>query len=187
MAEGIHLFGSASMGALRAAELYPFGMVGVGQIFESYRDGALEDDDEVAVWHGPEESGYLSLSEALVNIRATLERAADERVIDEPTLVALTAIAKALFYADRSFSKILKQGAEAGLPSRTLDRLQEWLPSGQVNQKRSDAIAMLQAMGERLAAGLAPLEVSYRFQKAEIWERTFGDSSRPSGQPGATG
>ena len=55
LSQGIHVFGSASMGALRAAELAPFGMVGVGAIFEAYRDGILEDDDEVAVAHGPAE------------------------------------------------------------------------------------------------------------------------------------
>ena len=43
LAEGIHVLGSASMGALRAAELHSFGMVGVGGIFEAYRDGELED------------------------------------------------------------------------------------------------------------------------------------------------
>ena len=52
MARGVHVFGAASMGALRAAELHAFGMVGVGRIFEGYRDGALEADDEVAVLHG---------------------------------------------------------------------------------------------------------------------------------------
>ena len=59
--QGVHVFGAASMGALRAAELAPFGMRGVGRIFEAYRDGVLpgsgdepfEDDDEVAVVHGP--------------------------------------------------------------------------------------------------------------------------------------
>jgi hypothetical protein len=40
------------MGALRAAELHTFGMVGVGRVFEGYRDGVYEDDDEVAVVHG---------------------------------------------------------------------------------------------------------------------------------------
>ena len=40
MAQGVHVFGSASMGALRAAELAPFGMRGVGLIFEAYRDGS---------------------------------------------------------------------------------------------------------------------------------------------------
>ena len=42
MVEGIHVFGSASMGALRAAELHPFGMRGIGRIFEAFRDGELE-------------------------------------------------------------------------------------------------------------------------------------------------
>src|SRR5579859_4749374 len=47
LSQGIHVFGAASMGALRAAELHPFGMQGVGRIFEAFRDGMLEDDDEV--------------------------------------------------------------------------------------------------------------------------------------------
>src|ERR1700745_3074106 len=34
LSRGIAVFGSASMGALRAAELHPFGMRGVGRIFE---------------------------------------------------------------------------------------------------------------------------------------------------------
>jgi hypothetical protein len=65
MADGIHVFGSASMGALRAAELHAFGMQGVGQVFSAYcagtlppYDGRFEDDDEVAVIHGPAETGY---------------------------------------------------------------------------------------------------------------------------------
>src|SRR5690348_12016648 len=39
MAQGIHVYGSASIGALRAAELSPFGMKGVGKIYEAFRDG----------------------------------------------------------------------------------------------------------------------------------------------------
>ncbi|MBV9221159.1 MAG: tfuA protein, partial [Methylobacteriaceae bacterium] len=70
LSRGIHVFGAASMGALRAAELAPFGMKGVGKIYEAFRDGILEDDDEVAVLHGPEELGYPALTEAMVNIRA---------------------------------------------------------------------------------------------------------------------
>ena len=57
--------GAGSIGALRAAELEAFGMVGEGRIFEAYRSGVLEpydtpfeDDDEVAVVHAPAELGY---------------------------------------------------------------------------------------------------------------------------------
>ena len=38
LSEGVHVFGAASMGALRAAELAPFGMRGIGQVFAAYRD-----------------------------------------------------------------------------------------------------------------------------------------------------
>src|SRR6185503_19851746 len=82
MSEGIHVFVSGSMGALRAAELASFGMIGVGAVFEAYRDGVLEDDDEVAVVHAAAEHDYRAGSEALVNIRATLARARTEGVLD---------------------------------------------------------------------------------------------------------
>ena len=81
MSRGIHVFGSASIGALRAAELAAFGMEGVGTIFELYRDGVLEDDDEVAIAHGPAEVGFVAGSEAMVNIRQTLQRAERDGVI----------------------------------------------------------------------------------------------------------
>ena len=84
---GIAVFGASSMGALRAAELHEFGMVGVGQIFEMFRDGVLEDDDEVALQHGPEELNYLPVSEPLVNIRATLKHAFEEGVIENQTAI----------------------------------------------------------------------------------------------------
>ena len=35
MAQGIHVFGAASIGALRAAELDAFGMRGIGRIYEA--------------------------------------------------------------------------------------------------------------------------------------------------------
>ena len=69
LARGIHVYGAASMGALRAAELDAFGMVGVGRIFEAYRSGAIADDDEVAVAHADADQQYRSLSSAMVSLR----------------------------------------------------------------------------------------------------------------------
>ncbi len=62
MDQGIHVYGGASIGALRAAELADFGMTGIGQVYEQYRAGRLTDDDEVAVLHGPEEVGYVQVT-----------------------------------------------------------------------------------------------------------------------------
>jgi hypothetical protein len=46
--EGVVCIGASSMGALRAAELHRYGMIGIGKIFEMYRDGE-EDDSLVAM------------------------------------------------------------------------------------------------------------------------------------------
>ena len=67
---GIPVFGSSSMGALRAVELESCGMIGVGAIFEQFRSGALEADDEVAMTFCPET--LRPTSEPLVNIRVAL-------------------------------------------------------------------------------------------------------------------
>src|SRR5690349_9782144 len=123
MAHGIHVYGSASIGALRAAELHTFGMKGVGRIFEAYRDGSLSDDDEVAVLHGPEELGYPAVAEAMVNIRATLEKAVVEGVLDDWLVAQVTEFAKGLFYKKRSWDAILQLATTRSVPALKLKDL----------------------------------------------------------------
>lgn len=170
MSRGIHVFGSASIGALRATELAAFGMEGVGSVFEFYRDGILEDDDEVAVAHGPAELGFPSLSEAMVNIRQTLRKAELDQVISPGVQTALEQMAKQLFYPERSYAVLLRRASESGLPEPQLARLRDWLPEGRVNQKREDAVAMLRLVGRRLAEGLKPKRVSFSFEHTAMWE-----------------
>ena len=69
------MWGAASMGALRAAELAPFGMRGVGAIYRAFARGTLVADDEVAVAHLPAEYGYRATRDALVNLRDGIARA----------------------------------------------------------------------------------------------------------------
>ena len=170
MSQGVHVFGSASMGALRAAELEPFGMVGVGAVFEAYRDGVLEDDDEVALIHGPAEDGYRAGSEAMVNIRATLDWAAKEGIVGAETAAILQLTSKELFYAERWYGRVMELAAERGAPSEELETLRRWLPGGAVNQKRDDALAMLRSMRAFLASNPGPKTVSYNFENTLHWQ-----------------
>jgi hypothetical protein len=173
MSQGIHVFGSASMGALRAAELAAFGMEGVGIIFESYRDGTLEDDDEVAIAHGPAEIGFRAGSEAMVDIRLTLRKAEQVGVISKELAAALEKIGKELFYPDRSYRMLLRSASERGLPEADLERFRQWLPKGRVKQKRKDALTMLRLIHLRLSEGLKPKTVSYFFEHTAMWEATW--------------
>lgn len=186
MAQGIHVFGSASMGALRATELHPFGMVGVGRIFEAYRDGELEDDDEVAVIHGPPETGYVALSEAMVNIRHTLAEAEHAGVIAAATGDALARLAKDLFYPERTLERLV-QAAGQSLPSDEIDALRAWLPQGRIDQKREDALAMLEAMRALGASQPEPMRVGYTLEWTEVWDdATAAAAASPVVAPGGS-
>lgn len=175
LCRGVHVFGAASMGALRAAELADFGMVGVGQIFEAYRDGALEDDDEVAVEHAPPSAGYTPLCDPLVNIRATVGRACDESIITSAMHEQLIAAARQIFYAHRTYGSLLKLASAVGVAEAEIARLEAWLPSGRIDQKRADAAAMLARILEFAASDPAPFEPTFRFEAAEAWESDILD------------
>jgi hypothetical protein len=176
LSRGIHVFGSASMGALRAAELEQFGMEGVGAVFADYRDGRLEDDDEVAVAHGPAEDGYVCHSEAMVNIRYTLAAATADGVLHEATASALLRLAKATFYMERSYPLLMQQAESSGLPPGELASLRAWLPRGKISQKREDAVQMLRLMRERLAGELPPKVVHFAFAHTDAWESLMRQS-----------
>jgi hypothetical protein len=169
MAQGIHVFGAASIGALRAAELDVFGMGGIGRIYEQFRDGVLEDDDEVAVLHGPEELLYPPLTEAMVNMRATFDEAARIGMLTPDVAARLTAIAKSLFYKERTYDAVLARAAASGLSATTLRDVAAWLPSNRIDQKRRDADALLAAIRTHLAAAPPPLRVSYTLAETVAW------------------
>lgn len=170
MRQGIHVFGSASMGALRAAELAAFGMVGIGWVFEAFRNGRLVDDDEVAVAHGSGESGYRAQSDAMVDIRRTLEAAETAGRVSAATRFALEQIGKRLFYPDRCYVTILRGAAAAGVPASELAALEAWLPEGRVEQKRQDALAMLRAIRAALAQDPGPKRVRYHLEYTNVWD-----------------
>jgi len=170
MSHGIHVFGCASMGALRAAELAAFGMQGIGVIFEMYRDRILEDDDEVALVHAPSEMDFRPGSEAMVNIRQTLDKAQRLGIISRHVQMMLERLAKETYYPRRNYSLLLRQARQRGLSDRDATALERWLPAGRVDQKREDAVAMLQMMHSRLASGLEPKKVIYHFEYTVMWE-----------------
>lgn len=177
LSQGIAVYGSASMGALRAAELAHFGMIGVGTIFEAYRDGFLQDDDEVAVTHMDGAHRYRPTSEAMVNIRSTLQAALTAGIISTSTRISIESMAKNLFYPERIYPALLRVAENQGLPHDELAGLQNWLPGGRVDAKRADALAMLAAMRHAVGVGDA-LSAAVGFQHTVYWDRFLYSSLR---------
>ncbi len=142
IALGVTVIGAASQGALRAAELQAFGMIGVGRIFAAFAKGRLVSDDEVAVLHGPADYGWRALTEPLVNVRATLARAARARVIGAPAARRVIEAARRIHYAERAWPGVLRAAGDGGdLAAAEVEALRAWLPAGRVDLKRADALA----------------------------------------------
>lgn len=151
---GITVFGASSMGALRAVELEPFGMVGVGRIFEWYRDGAIDDDGEVAVLHSPAELGFRALTEPLVNVRASLMRAKAASLLTEHETKAILSAARSIHYKERTQHAVfecLKTTIGTSSSEAAANSIREkavWLDAHWVDQKYLDAIELVNALSE---------------------------------------
>lgn len=140
LSEGVPIVGGSSIGALRAAEMAPFGMQGVGAIYRAYAEGRIEGDDEVALAHGPEEWGWRPLSVPLVEVRASLCRALRTGIVDAGEARTVREAAATIHYVDRTWEALF-----SAVPARAGSRLRAALPQIEVALKRIDAIACLRA------------------------------------------
>lgn len=104
---GTPVWGAASMGALRAAELHKFGMCGLGWIFNAYRSGHVIADDEVAVSYSPDSMAPLTVP--LINVRYWLERLRAAGELDGVLARRILARARHVFYAERTLQRLLAE------------------------------------------------------------------------------
>ena len=169
---GIEVWGAASMGALRAAELRTCGMIGVGTIFKAFARGDLTADDEVAVAHLPAERGYRAVSDALVNLRDGIARAP---MLDVRSRALLIELARARFYRERTWANLVTDGRAAGVSREQLTRLAAW---PKPDRKAEDARLLLR----RLARTPARRPARIRTPRTWAFERLLeiAASGRPS-------
>ena len=132
---GVTVCGASSMGALRAAETWKLGTVGVGRVFTMFRDGVLDADDEVALIY--ERDTYRKLSEPLVNLRSALDLAASAGIIDEHERTDLTLKMKSRYFPDRSHQALQAMSPKLRDYFRTI-------PPPDV--KRDDALELLHTL-----------------------------------------
>lgn len=136
--QGITVIGAASMGALRAAELEPYGMIGIGAIFAAYRSGRIVADDEVAVLHAPDALGWRPLTEPLVNVRANILGAIRAHAVAPASARIILEIATQLNFRDREWRSILER-AVASLGPDPIELLARWLSRHRIDWKARDA------------------------------------------------
>jgi len=140
---GIIVIGGGSMGALRAYELESYGMIGIGKVFEMYRKGIIEADDEVAVTFDAESNEALSIP--LVNIRMTVEAAKDAGILNSEQAIAIIETAQKLFYPDRNYQNIIYESIKKGtIHDDQKKKILDFIKKNEVDIKRQDAVQVLE-------------------------------------------
>src|ERR671916_646029 len=148
---GVLLAGAASLGALRAVELEKFGMIGIGKIFQLYKMGKLDADDEVAVTFVSEEGGdYRLQSEAMIDIRYNLYLAHKKEVISEKAKSVLVKLAKEIYFPNRKYTYILEE-AKNRYPvlESEISSFGRYIESNRKSLKEMDAIRLVKYLKER--------------------------------------
>jgi hypothetical protein len=162
---GVEVYGAASMGAIRAAELCRYGMKGVGRIFQAYRLGILTDDDEVCVLHSNQEFGFSPLTYPMINIRYTLRAMRKRQLLDWDKGRRIANQLKSLHFGERDMESI----------NRVFEDLcvSQLFPAFQtlyVDMKRSDAVVLAEKIACTSGARTRP---DWIFPKTLHWIKQF--------------
>jgi len=181
LAAGVGVYGSSSIGALRAAELADHGMRGLGAVYEAYAQGEVEGDDEVAVLHLDAAHGYRPVTEALVNLRHTVGAAVAAGRVHERLGCRLVAAAAGLPFHDRALPALAARVCD---DAGNRAALVEALTSGRVDVKKADAERALDALAATAAWTPAAVPAvretiylrTWLFEsRREAWGATVGD------------
>lgn len=165
LAKGISVFGAASMGALRAAECAPFGMSGIGMIYEDYAVGRRNDDADVALLHGPAELDYPQVTVPIVNMDATLISAEIKALLGKTELDKLSKAGRSIFFKERTWIKIAETANLEWSPVAAM------VKSSWVDQKRLDAIALMKTV--QTVQPIDDPQREWSFNKTPIWRAMY--------------
>ncbi|GAA1673545.1 hypothetical protein GCM10009830_19830 [Glycomyces endophyticus] len=143
MAVGATVAGCSSMGALRAAELNVYGMIGVGEVYRKYKEGLLDADADVAVTHtqGPE---VEQLTAAMVDLESHLLDAHLAGAVDGAERAAIAAVLREVHYTERSPQRL------ATLEAPGIAGFRSWLAEHPDlrGAKHRDALTALRLLAE---------------------------------------
>jgi len=146
------------MGALRAAECWQFGMIGIGAIFEDYRIGRRSSDADVALVHGPAELSYVPLSVPLVDVDDCVDRLLAAGVLVKGSATFLLQEARRIHFKNRSWERLL---AAAGIDFVTRERILAWIASSGPSAKGRDALCLLERISDPQPVAAMPVPFAH--------------------------
>jgi hypothetical protein len=135
-------FGAASMGALRAAECWPYGFTPLGAIARWYVREVIDGDDEVAVLVDPKTQRALTVPN--VNVRYVAWLACRRGILSRSEAAEFISRSRSIFYMDRTWDDAI-----GAAPSRAREAIMK-IARSEGDLKRHDACFALRSTLRRL-------------------------------------
>lgn len=136
--KGVTVVGGASMGALRASELDDFGMVGIGYVYNQYKNGIIESDDDVAIVINP--LNLKQLSDSFVSMEYNFKRMLDKGLLSKEEFDKLVETTKSIFYPKRTYNLVFKS---VNINKAKIKELERFLDEEGIDIKRQDAVDVI--------------------------------------------
>jgi hypothetical protein len=170
---GVRVYGASSMGALRAAELHPYGMTGHGAIYEMIVSQRWFRDDLLGQTFF--EPSLESASVPYVNVHFGLRELQAQGVVSPAEQALLDEICKGIHFSRRDRSTVA-QAIEAQDPERKDALIAAVTEALAHDQKRLDALGLL----ERVKADLdRTAELNWQILSSQR-ESTYHDQLDPA-------
>lgn len=145
---GKTVIGAASMGALRASELHPSGMIGVGWVYDYFRRCAVRRDADVALVYSPFD--FKPMTVPMVDLEYWMDQASAAGLIPNKEKAGLLKLARNIFFADRTPDRLMDELRRA-IGGEALDALLAFSGGTIPNVKSADAAEAIR-LGAALAA-----------------------------------
>jgi YcaO-like protein with predicted kinase domain len=142
---GVRVYGASSMGALRAAELEPYGMVGSGSIFRYIRERSPFRDDFIAQLFSATRKEVQERSITFVELHLNLRALSERGLLRDSDRRTLEALYRDLDYADRDLDA-LRARLDGHPRARAMSEAAELALEGMERPKRADAREALEGL-----------------------------------------
>lgn len=116
---GVRVFGLSSMGAIRAAELYRYGMTPYGSVAQRFVDDLDFPDDEVTMLHSPRPP-YAPISEPLAHLRECVRHLIAHGFLSAEQAGRVTDSLRERWFGDRTWETLIKLVVRQGVPRPAL-------------------------------------------------------------------
>lgn len=136
---GVKVYGSSSMGAMRAVELEPFGMVGVGEIFQQIKRSSYFEDDLLGqiIFEGK------GATVPFIDFKIAIEEKLLKKRISEREARSLIQMYKEKHFSERNLESVIWELSHATNNSKRAIKVLNEIQNKKFYQKSRDAIALL--------------------------------------------